>query len=156
MKKAILIIGAVFLLMAQARAEETIRYFRDVILYPEQSQEDVKLYGKLAARGYSETEILDQIQKRYFYKIPVLTNEVQDYRFGVVKVRDDGTNTVIVEPVTGFMIRLEYSVSTNGRKIGKKTILHFGEEVDRVEYQYRNGKLVSVSSKLYGQIRFKN
>ncbi len=109
----------------------------------------------LREAGASEADVLSHFLRRNFYRLPEWSAEEPQYRPGVVRVTESetGSDILIEEPVTGFSVRLEFSVKDGARRIVRKTVKRLTETVDTVDYEYRGNKLVSARSRIYGRAR---
>lgn len=137
--------------IGETGAELAVKYFTRVDLFDPADAENAKDRRVLSGGGATESDILDHFLSRHFDRPPQWSGPLTEYRYGAYRVvtRSRAGVTVSVrieEPVTGFSILMEY----NDGLLVRKTHSYQDEILDRVDYAYRDGRMIRARSRLYG------
>ena len=98
-------------------------------------------------KGFSEDQLIETIQQRYFYVLPAVKEPVSKQTEGGVKVTTTSRQKIIEQPDSGIKIEITYN--KKGKVLTKEIFLH-SISVDRVDYVYKNNSRYSAISRLYG------
>jgi hypothetical protein len=152
MKPLILTAFWIFFLATSLWPDITVAYYKNFKLFPDMDEKDIQEYKKFQLTGYSESDILERLQNKYFFSIPAFDTSLSNYQYGCVRATEDKekNSITIEEPVTGFSIEMIFALFENKKIIRSKTIKHLGKVIDIVNYGYdKKGGMISIKSRLY-------
>ncbi|MFC1504086.1 hypothetical protein ACFL6D_01575 [Spirochaetota bacterium] len=158
MKNILFIIFAACTVFASSKEVKKVTYYNTIVMYPLPNLHMQDFLTAKSFNGYSETELLNLIQKNYFYIIPEMKGRLKSRRTGAITVTEyiGGSQVkyiqkkIIKQEDTDMSIILQYALKSGKAELVKKYILHKSSIVDSVDYVYAKNTLIYAKSLLYG------